>query len=588
MSPANSSSSAVKLFVGGLSYDTTDASLSRYFEKYGQLESAVVLRDPETLRSRGFGFVTFTDKKHADEVLNSKRHMVDGRKVETKLAVPRNVAAPRNQNSSGNGSGSSGSSNSKQNSNIKSSSAVTSASTDGRTSDSIGKISGSIPGGTSSSPVSSLSSSSSSVDSSTVINNNKTSSGSTRSRKKGEKSSNIKKQERNPLVPNKIFVGGLLYATGHDSLKHYFEQFGVVDMAEVIYNKDTKKSRGFGFVVFQDFEAVSAVLDTQVKARHVIDGKHVEVKLCVARQESPSSGGKNNSVESKSAASLVAPKPSKPLPKVAPPPAVNQWHQKSLITSFAQAVAIGTEHEKQTDVTKPIQVQVPAQVLAPPVPYQQPLEEVQSDPVVIAAVNQEIETSQPQGFVDEYYPSQSSVQIAPLQIDSNNIALDSGMNFSESLGFASSERNPVQADNNDTWSNFNTGVGVGQDYLGVNVVSPSLFDHGPSSPLASFLSPSSNGGLPGFHEDQQPLSQNDDYIDHLNLPPASLVGQDHGAMFSQSESVDDIFSQHNYQGFSMFGVPHHQPLGAHNPHKPMHFDSGNNGRTTAGSGNESQ
>jgi len=90
-------SQAAKLFVGGLSYDTTDVSLQRYFEEFGEVESAVVLRDPATSRSRGFGFVTFVSTESANQVVASTRHLIDGRKVEAKFAVPRSSSSPSEQ-----------------------------------------------------------------------------------------------------------------------------------------------------------------------------------------------------------------------------------------------------------------------------------------------------------------------------------------------------------------------------------------------------------------------------------------------------------------------------------------------------------
>ena len=49
-----------KLFIGGLSFETTDASLREHFEKWGTLTDCVVMRDPQTKRSRGFGFMTYS------------------------------------------------------------------------------------------------------------------------------------------------------------------------------------------------------------------------------------------------------------------------------------------------------------------------------------------------------------------------------------------------------------------------------------------------------------------------------------------------------------------------------------------------
>jgi len=51
----------VKLFVGSLSWDTTDQSLREAFEKFGEVVEAKVITERDSGRSRGFGFVTFTD-----------------------------------------------------------------------------------------------------------------------------------------------------------------------------------------------------------------------------------------------------------------------------------------------------------------------------------------------------------------------------------------------------------------------------------------------------------------------------------------------------------------------------------------------
>ncbi len=55
-----------KLFVGGLSWDTTDASLNDAFAQFGEITEAKVITDRDTGRSRGFGFVTFVDGQAAD------------------------------------------------------------------------------------------------------------------------------------------------------------------------------------------------------------------------------------------------------------------------------------------------------------------------------------------------------------------------------------------------------------------------------------------------------------------------------------------------------------------------------------------
>eukprot|EP00069_Balaena_mysticetus_P008509 bmy_06029T0 len=78
-----------KLFIGGLSFETTDESLRSHFEQWGTLTDCVVMRDPNTKRSRGFGFVTYATVEEVDAAMNARPYKVDGRVVEPKRAVSR-------------------------------------------------------------------------------------------------------------------------------------------------------------------------------------------------------------------------------------------------------------------------------------------------------------------------------------------------------------------------------------------------------------------------------------------------------------------------------------------------------------------
>ncbi len=73
---------AKKLFVGGLSWDTTDASLRKAVALYGEITEAKVISDRDTGRSRGFGFVTFVRDEDAKTAI-SKMHgsSLDGRNI---------------------------------------------------------------------------------------------------------------------------------------------------------------------------------------------------------------------------------------------------------------------------------------------------------------------------------------------------------------------------------------------------------------------------------------------------------------------------------------------------------------------------
>ncbi len=73
---------ATKLYVGGLSFDTTDETLRAFFEQVGTVDSASVVADRFSGRSRGFGFVemaTAAEARKAIEELNGKP--LDGRTV---------------------------------------------------------------------------------------------------------------------------------------------------------------------------------------------------------------------------------------------------------------------------------------------------------------------------------------------------------------------------------------------------------------------------------------------------------------------------------------------------------------------------
>ncbi|XP_078526229.1 cold-inducible RNA-binding protein B-like isoform X2 [Lissotriton helveticus] len=76
-----------KLFVGGLSFDTNEHSLEQVFSQYGQVAEVVVIKDRETQRSRGFGFVTFKDQNDAKDALQAMNgETLDGRQIRVDLA----------------------------------------------------------------------------------------------------------------------------------------------------------------------------------------------------------------------------------------------------------------------------------------------------------------------------------------------------------------------------------------------------------------------------------------------------------------------------------------------------------------------
>lgn len=76
-----------KIFVGGLSLQTTEEGMKEYFSRWGECVDVVVMRYPDSRRSRGFGFVTFENVSSVDAVLDAKPHILDGKDIEPKRAI---------------------------------------------------------------------------------------------------------------------------------------------------------------------------------------------------------------------------------------------------------------------------------------------------------------------------------------------------------------------------------------------------------------------------------------------------------------------------------------------------------------------
>lgn len=87
-------------------------------------------------------------------------------------------------------------------------------------------------------------------------------------------------------MSNKVFVGGLSWNTDDQGLRDAFEKYGQVDDARVITDRDTGRSRGFGFVTFVDGDAANKAIE-EMDGRD-LDGRTVKVNMA---QEKPRGGG---------------------------------------------------------------------------------------------------------------------------------------------------------------------------------------------------------------------------------------------------------------------------------------------------------
>ncbi|MEJ1284891.1 heterogeneous nuclear ribonucleoprotein A0 [Cricetulus griseus] len=162
-----------KLFIGGLNVQTSESGLRGHFEAFGTLTDCVVVVNPQTKRSRCFGFVTYSNVEEADAAMAASPHAVDGNTVELKRAVSREDSAR--------------------------------------------------PGA--------------------------------------------------HAKVKKLFVGGLKGDVAEGDLIEHFSQFGAVEKAEIIADKQSGKKRGFGFVYFQSHDAADKAA---VVKFHPIQGHRVE------------------------------------------------------------------------------------------------------------------------------------------------------------------------------------------------------------------------------------------------------------------------------------------------------------------------
>ena len=90
-----------KLYVGNLSWGTTEEGLRQSFEQFGNVLEARVITDRDTGRSRGFGFVTLEDDDAADTAIQEMDGQeLDGRPLRVNVA---NDRKPRDRGSSGGG-----------------------------------------------------------------------------------------------------------------------------------------------------------------------------------------------------------------------------------------------------------------------------------------------------------------------------------------------------------------------------------------------------------------------------------------------------------------------------------------------------
>lgn len=88
-------------------------------------------------------------------------------------------------------------------------------------------------------------------------------------------------------MSNKIFVGGLAWATTSEGLEEAFSSFGSITESKVITDRETGRSRGFGFVTFDSPESAQSAVDEMNGTE--LDGRNIRVDI--AKERAPRGGG---------------------------------------------------------------------------------------------------------------------------------------------------------------------------------------------------------------------------------------------------------------------------------------------------------
>ena len=84
-----------KLFVGNIDWNSSEDDLQSMFSPYGEIEEVVIIKDKYTNRSKGFGFITFSDESDADKAVAE----LNGYKLNNREIVVNEARPPKQRNS---------------------------------------------------------------------------------------------------------------------------------------------------------------------------------------------------------------------------------------------------------------------------------------------------------------------------------------------------------------------------------------------------------------------------------------------------------------------------------------------------------
>ena len=89
----------------------------------------------------------------------------------------------------------------------------------------------------------------------------------------------------------KLFIGNIAYATSEETLREFFEEFGPLRSVKIATDRETGRSRGFGFIEIDDDAQARAAIETRNGQN--LDGKQLVVNEARPREDRPRQGGGN-------------------------------------------------------------------------------------------------------------------------------------------------------------------------------------------------------------------------------------------------------------------------------------------------------
>merc|ERR1719250_458087 len=293
-----------KLYVGNLDFGTSEDDLKTYLEQYGDIEDVNILKHQDTGRSKGFAFITFVNSSGVDNVQMCRPHILQGKTLDTKRALPNSqedvrvkkifIGGPEDEKQQGGHTGLSEDIQDEDLNNYFSQYGVVVNINQLKWNDSGKKRGyGYIEFDDEDS-----------VDKVCLIgihevlgvrlevkkavekNNAQRSNASTYVQKdtdsRGAKRSRKEQVDPESKVMRKIFIGNLNLSTTEEKLKEYFEQFGSTELVQLPLHMDSGKSRGFAFITF---EKASSVDPCQASRPHKLDGSFIETTRATPKQD---------------------------------------------------------------------------------------------------------------------------------------------------------------------------------------------------------------------------------------------------------------------------------------------------------------